>query len=159
MIEELYSMKLHDILTVSEGLKIIRVPGGWMYIFEDGLPAFVPFSKEFQQKEKISSYLTPEKKEPKDVLVFPFVTSTFICAWKEWITDRKERKLKTYTFRGEQGALHNLQKISNNNHDTAIKIINQSVINGWQGLFPLKNNQSNGQTTEEDATYFREKFS
>ena len=71
-------------------------------------------------------------------VVYPFNKIEFIEAWKIWIQERKEKQLRNYTQRGEQSALHNLQKISNDDYKTAIQIINNSITHGWQGLFPLK---------------------
>jgi hypothetical protein len=60
-------------------------------------------------------------------------------AWKEWEADRRERRIKPYTTRGLQTALHRLQQISQDNEHTAAQIIAQSIANGWQGLFPIRN--------------------
>jgi hypothetical protein len=66
-------------------------------------------------------------------------------AWKEWEADRRERRVKPYTTRGLQTALHRLQQISQDNEHTATQIIAQSIANGWQGLFPLNNKRGNHQ--------------
>lgn len=91
-------------------------------------------------------------------LIFPFDSVEFLTAWSNWIEDRKERKIKKYTNRGEQGALHNLQNISNNNEHTAIQIINQSITQGWQGLFPLKNQSNERNTNNELARLLADKY-
>ncbi len=52
---------------------------------------------------------------------------------------------KPYTTRGLQTALHRLQQISEYNEGIAIRIISQSIANGWQGLFPLDNKRGNHQ--------------
>ena len=83
-----------------------------------------------------------ESKQPsihisKEV-IYPFQNKEFIEAWSVWVLERKEKRLKSYTQRGEQSALHNLQKISGDNYKTAIQIINNSITHGWQGLFALK---------------------
>ena len=69
---------------------------------------------------------------------YPFNSKEFLDMWAIWLDERKQQKRKKYTARGEQAALHNLQKISNNNEKQAIKIIQQSITQGWQGLFALK---------------------
>ena len=71
-------------------------------------------------------------------MILPFDSKEFEEAWNVWITERRERGTKKYTQRGEQAALHKLQNDSQRDEDTAIAIINQSIANGWQGLFPLK---------------------
>ena len=53
------------------------------------------------------------------------------------------KELKKPILETSKEALKNkLIKLSNNNNDTAIEIINQSMANGWQGIFELKNNQN-----------------
>ena len=74
----------------------------------------------------------------KEAVVFPFQEKEFLDTWKIWIEERRESGIKKYTNRGEQSALHKLQKISNHDYKTAIAIINESISNGWRGLFALK---------------------
>ena len=78
-------------------------------------------------------------------VVWPFNSDQFMNAWKEWEADRRERRIKPYTTRGLQTALHRLQQISQDNEHTATQIIAQSIANGWQGLFPLDNKRGNHQ--------------
>ena len=78
-------------------------------------------------------------------VVWPFDSDQFMNAWKEWEADRRERRIKPYTTRGLQTALHRLQQISEYNEGIAIRIISQSIANGWQGLFPLDNKRGNHQ--------------
>ena len=59
MINKMYKMKLHDVLMpdTKENIKIIRVPGGWIYItYLETTPgifihqtSFVPYSMEFKE--------------------------------------------------------------------------------------------------------------
>jgi len=86
----------------------------------------------------ISKRISKEINTITKEVVFPFTEKLFIEAWEVWIQERKEKKLKNYTQRGEQSALHNLQKISGDDWKTAIQIINNSITHGWQGLFALK---------------------
>lgn len=71
--------------------------------------------------------------------MYQFKTTELETAWNEWLQERKERKLKKYTDRGLKAAMTHLLTISNQDEQTAIQIINQSIAQGWQGLFPLKN--------------------
>ena len=84
----------------------------------------------------------------KGDITYPFQEIEFIEAWKVWILERKEKKLRNYTYRGEQSALHNLQKISGGDFPKAIKIINNSITHGWQGLFKLKNDEQRIKTID-----------
>ena len=81
----------------------------------------------------------------------PFKSKEFNEIWDIWIDERKQQKRKKYTERGEQATLHNLQKISNNDEKTAIKIIQQSITQGWQGLFALKGGANRKQLNAEQA--------
>jgi hypothetical protein len=81
----------------------------------------------------------------------PFKSKEFDEIWEIWIDERKQQKRKKYTPRGEQATLHNLQKISNNDEKTAIKIIQQSITQGWQGLFALKTAAKRNQLNAEQA--------
>ena len=87
----------------------------------------------------------------KEDVVFPFQEKEFLDTWKIWIEERRESGINKYTNRGEQSALHKLQKISNHDYKTAITIINESISNGWRGLFALKGGKqdSPGHNLEE----------
>lgn len=67
----------------------------------------------------------------------PF-NEAFKIAWDEWLSYRKERKLPKYAATGLKKTLTHLVNISNNNEQTACAIIDQSIIQNYQGLFPLK---------------------
>jgi len=88
-------------------------------------------------KDSIQSSIQSSIHISKEV-IYPFQNKEFIEAWNVWVLERKEKRLKSYTQRGEQSALHNLQKISGDDYKTAIQIINNSITHGWQGLFALK---------------------
>ena len=74
--------------------------------------------------------------------MLPYDSKEFADAWDVWITERRERGTKKYTQRGEQAALHKLQNDSQGDEATAIQMIHQSIANGWQGIFPLKNQKN-----------------
>ena len=93
---------------------------------------------------------TKEKSKEREI-VFPFESDAFKEMWGIWIQERKDRRYKKLTPRGEQAALHDLQEISGGDEQTAIKIIKQSIAKNWQGLFPLKNNAKPQLTPEQQA--------
>jgi DNA-binding MarR family transcriptional regulator len=80
----------------------------------------------------------PFRKQQSKEIVFPFEEKEFLDTWEIWIDERQENGIKNYTARGEQGALTNLAEISDYDYQTAIDIINESIINGWHGLFELR---------------------
>jgi len=84
-----------------------------------------------KRKNKIKSQIKIE-------VVSPFLEKEFLETWEIWKEERISNGSKKYTPRGEQGALHTIQKFSNNDYKKAIEIINQSIVNGWRGLFALK---------------------
>lgn len=89
-----------------------------------------------------TSKRTKNNTSKREGVVLPFDSKEFADAWAVWLTERRERRTKQYTQRGEQAALHKLQNDSQGDEATAIAIIHQSIANGWQGLFPLKNRKN-----------------
>lgn len=93
--------------------------------------------------------------EEDSVITYPFDTKEFKDIWQIWLDERKQQRIKKYTARGEQAALHNLQKISNDDEETAIQIIKQSIAQGWRGLFPLKQQRAAASTPKYDSDELR----
>lgn len=63
----------------------------------------------------------------------------FQAKWNEWVDYRTElrKPLKDTTFRKQ------IQFLDEHRAE-AVAILEQSMLNGWQGLFPLKNSRTNG---------------
>ena len=83
---------------------------------------------------------TKENTVKKKGVVLPFDSKEFSVAWQSW----KDYKRDEHGFRfkssaSEQASLHQLQNLSGGNEETAVRIIGQSLANGWRGFFPLKN--------------------
>lgn len=72
---------------------------------------------------------------------YPFELN--IDAWNLWKEFRKEQFRTTYKPLGEAAAVSKLLRISNNNKEHQAKIIQQSIENGWKGLFELKTEKQN----------------
>jgi hypothetical protein len=83
------------------------------------------------------------KEQTKEELVYPWDSQEFKGLWKTWLQERKDRKLKKYTPRGEQAALHKLYNDSNGDMAVAVAAIQNSIAHGYQGLFP-KPTRTNG---------------
>ncbi len=64
-------------------------------------------------------------------------------AWNLWKEFRKEQYRTSYKPLGEAAAISKLLRISNNNKENQAKIIQQSIENGWKGLFELKTEKQN----------------
>ena len=75
-------------------------------------------------------------------------------AFRGYVEFRKEIK-KPMTNRAVDLAIKNLNDLSGGDNSKAIQILNQSVVNGWQGLFPLKNTDSREgrQTPPKEPTF------
>ena len=100
--------------------------------------------------KRLDSIHSSKQKKKHISIERPFKSKQFDEMWDIWIDERKQQKRKKYTERGEQAALHNLQKISNNNETTAIEIIKQSITQGWAGLFAIKKGaKRNGLNVEQ----------
>jgi len=67
---------------------------------------------------------------------YPFELN--LDAWNLWKEFRKEQFRTTYKPLGESAAISKLLRISDNNKENQEKIIQQSIENGWKGLFELK---------------------
>lgn len=63
-------------------------------------------------------------------------------AWCEWKEYKKEQFKFSYKPRSEEKALTLLFNLSNSDAELAIKIIDQSIANGWKGFFELKINNN-----------------
>jgi len=89
--------------------------------------------KEDNNIEKIN------KKENLD-----FIPDDFKLSYQEWLNYRMEIKkpLKEASIKANY---NQLMKLANNNFDVAKEIINQSISNGYQGLFELKKKVSYSQ--------------
>lgn len=93
-------------------------------------------------------------------VVYPFDTTNFIQHWETWKQFKKQQF--KFTYKGnisEQAALTELSKLAAGSENKACKIIAQSISNGWQGLFDLKNekNKNNGKSfNKELGKYFSE---
>ena len=66
-------------------------------------------------------------------------TADFVAAWETFLAYRRSMKLKPLQ---SASIVVQLRKLSEMGQDTAIEAINQSIANGWQGIFPPKNNSN-----------------
>lgn len=93
-----------------------------------------------------------EKKEKREytqsAFGFPFLSLEFKTVWGEWEQFRKELK-KTVT---PSTAKKQLKFLGGRPENEAIEIINQSITNGWTGLFDLKTNGKAQHTVKEKLT-------
>ena len=98
-----------------------------------------PLSSPLQGDKVMVMDKVMDKDKVKEEIELPFVSEFFAEIWNAW-KDYKKKEFKfTYkTKQSELAALNELIKLSKGHEDQAIKILNQSMANGWKGLFNLK---------------------
>ena len=64
---------------------------------------------------------------------------------------RKRIKKPICTAKALHRAMNTLEKLSGGDNDLAVKILNQSVDHCWQGLFELKEDNSNKQQGKKNV--------
>lgn len=109
-------------------------------------PISDPNAKERKGKEK-------KGKEIKEINMV-FNSENFLNEWNNWKEYKKHQHRFVFkTSDSEQKSLNNLYELSKGNEFDAIKIMNQSIANGWKGFFELKtlNNESTNQDKRTNA--------
>ena len=92
--------------------------------------------KEEKRREK-------EKDKKENFPIPDFIDSEL---WDDFLEIRKKQKAVN-----SDRALKSLVKILSENPAEANAMIEQSVVNSWKGIFPLKNNQQRPQTKIENC--------
>ena len=108
------------------------------------LPSYTANVAEEKNKEK-------NIEKTNDQIVLPWAEPAFEEIWRIWLDDRRERKLKKYTSRGEQAALHKLYNDCAGDVSIAIQAIQNSIAHGYQGIFPPKGKQRTKPTFNSQA--------
>lgn len=102
----------------------------------NGIPSIGKDSIEEDSIDKVSKgKKTPAVYYPTDDLL----NQTFT----DYVEMRKKLK-SPMTERAIQLAMGNLEKLSGGDNDTAVQILEQSIMNSWKGLFALKEEKQNG---------------
>ena len=105
----------------------------------------VAVDKEYKEKEEgeelknINTPYNPPRYFPND--------ETLDRAFADYVAMRKQLK-KPMTDRAVDLAIKKINELSGGDNDLAVKIINQSIMNSWQGLFPLKEEPRQSQTID-----------
>lgn len=74
-----------------------------------------------------------------------FVAPGFATAFAAWLDYKKQQFKFTYKSEASMRAVYaELVRLSGNDPQTAMRIVEQSMSNGWKGLFELKSNNKNG---------------
>jgi len=89
-------------------------------------------------QKRYNSIDNKNKNKNKTIKVFD---SEFEKVFNEFKEMRKKMR-KPMTGFAEELIMQKLVKLSNNDESIKIKILKQSIVNSWQGVFPLKQKQS-----------------
>jgi len=104
----------------------------------------------------LPAYLETKRKKPQtknnvqDGEIELLLGPGFVEVWNLW----RQYKQNEFGFKyksdiSEKTALNSIYQMSNGNPLTAAKIIEQSIKNGWSGLFELKTDSSNDKTIDD----------
>ena len=74
----------------------------------------------------------------KDQFDFEELEELNVEVWKKWRAYRKETFRLTYKPIGEKAAIGKLMRLSQGCHEVQEQIIQQSIENGWKGIFDLR---------------------
>lgn len=101
----------------------------------------VPTIEDGKKKKK-------EKQEKKEEIYYPndVVLNKAFCDY----ADMRKKIKKPLFARSTELAMSKLDKLSGGDPAIAIEILNQSILNGWQGLFPLKQDKSQEKNVYND---------
>ncbi len=115
--------------------------------------------KKFPAAGKNSTSINTVKEHIKEhskeeAIVLPWNSERFADIWNEWKEDRRERKIKKYTRRGELAALHKLHNETNGDEQQAIEAIQLAIANQWQGIFPRPKKREASVTDREQLTNY-----
>lgn len=121
-----------------------------------------PPNKEDIEKEDIKKEdysLGPKPKSekiPQPIMAmfwnFAGQNQKLVDSLASWYLERKSHK-KTPTERACKLCLKELYKLSKGSERLMVSIIDQSIVNGWQGFFPLKGNFRNDVKSKAQAIY------
>lgn len=65
-------------------------------------------------------------------------------AWKEWLEYRRQARYKSYTEIGLRKAFTELKRLSEDDEEIAIKMLDRAIANNWQGFnFKLPYDETN----------------
>jgi len=111
---------------------------------------YIVFEKPKMEKPKTDSTETENpqllntnnklntNKSKKEKFDFEQLEELNVEAWKKWRAYRKETFRLTYKPIGEKAAIGKLMRLSQGCHEVQEQIIQQSIENGWKGIFDLK---------------------
>ncbi|HHT0405458.1 TPA: DNA replication domain protein [Raoultella ornithinolytica] len=122
-------------------------------------PALQKALPEEEEEEEVKELKDPpnppREREPKKS--YPYPEQLNAEAWEEWKAYRRENRFKAYvpTERSEGAAITNLINLSGGDHQVQMLIVQQSMANGWKGLFDLKaSRKADRQVNDENLPHW-----
>jgi DNA-binding MarR family transcriptional regulator len=133
--------------------RILRLTEEGISLFRIGSTDSTDTSSENAQHNNtfnnpINNTINNKEKPLRAIGVLPFLSEEFANAWIEWETFRKEIKKKITPSTAKK----QLTFLGGRGEPEAIAIINQSITNGWTGLFALKNGNNGTGTIKDKRT-------
>jgi hypothetical protein len=127
-----------------------RVNKRWnKYGNDSGNTAVLPLENENENENELKTKSEKKVSRGTDIPIpIPFGSQEFTAAWDEWNQYRIERK-KQIT---PSTAKRQLQHLARYPEPIAIKMIEQSITHGWEGLFELKENYNGKSINKFDRT-------
>lgn len=95
-----------------------------------------PVRKESPKADKQYHVTTQETTQVTTQVTLPWDCLEFVNAWDTWKEYKKVQHRFRYKSRvSEQAALHDLQRLSENDSQTAITYIHYAISKGWRGIY------------------------
>ena len=105
----------------------------------------------FDRLAELVDYLRSINKPKKTQLDLSTVAPQMLEPVETWLAYKKE-KAQSYKPTGFKTFYKKLCELSGNNRDVAMAIVEQSMQNNYAGIFPLRNNNNNGNYGRETIT-------
>lgn len=106
---------------------------------------------EASVKHRLSDGQALNKSKLKEIYKnYLFFDEEFLITWNKYLSMRVKIK-KPATEDAEILGLNKLSKLSNNKKSLAIEIVEQSIMNSWQGIFELKEDLFKQQKLEQNT--------
>lgn len=150
-------LELMKILTVTENINGI----GKKYKFNKDFDTWQTVNKKCNRLEKVKGTVTKKRNPPlmksvttKDTLTKDILqkTSKAVFVLPDWIPkepweaylDMRVKIRKSITEHGKELVVIKLRKIMNDHEGSPEDVLNQSILNSWAGVFPIKPEGGNG---------------
>lgn len=155
--------------TKEQKTRIKEIFGDTSILIDDGVIDGLHIADwvSYDKLAELVDYLRSVNRSKKSQLDMSIVAPNMLEPVETWLAYKKE-KGKTYKPIGFKNFYKKLCELSGNNHQVAMTIIEQSMANNYEGIFPLRNNNNNNygretitdkiRRTVEEANQFSEQL-